>query len=187
MCPVKFRVKAPSSLRAVDVPSKIRFPRLSVPCKNFEPLTDDSVLSFYAVKIDCVQTGIYTFCSFCGVHILYSPSVNPTELLINVECIDKSTIKDLSVTYHSSPETMPSLMSAFEVFKSLNKHGGGHQQQSPTATQFTPHKPENTHNPADFLKPGAGVSWRSSTPSTASCSDPSESGSRSINSSSSSR
>ena len=49
---VKFRIRAPRIIRAVDIPSKIRFPRISIPHQFFEPLSDESVISFYAVKHD---------------------------------------------------------------------------------------------------------------------------------------
>jgi hypothetical protein len=66
---VRFRIKAPQNIKAVDVPSKIRFPRITIPCENFEPLTttDDGILSLYAVKTESdPNVGVYTFCSFCG-------------------------------------------------------------------------------------------------------------------------
>ena len=49
---VKFRLRAPRCLKAIDTPSKIRFPRMTIPCQYFEPLSDESLLSFYAVKAE---------------------------------------------------------------------------------------------------------------------------------------
>ena len=182
-------MRAPSSLYAVDVPSKIRFPRVSVPCQNFEPLTDDSVLSFYPVKTDNVTTGIYTFCSFCGVHILYSPSIDPTELLINIECLEKSTVDKFSVAYYPCPESVPSLTSTFEAFKSLSKRGVGTSQQEGPVSQLhsTPSKPSsnNGFTATDFIKQRSRSTWNS-TPSTAASTDHSDSGMKSVASSSSS-
>lgn len=66
---VRFRIKAPQNLKAVDIPTKIRFPRITIPCEHFEPLTtsDDGILSLYAVRTEAdPNVGVYTFCSFCG-------------------------------------------------------------------------------------------------------------------------
>jgi len=66
---VRFRIKAPQILKAVDIPSKIRFPRITIPCEYFEPLTstDDGIMSLYAVMTESdPNIGVYTFCSFCG-------------------------------------------------------------------------------------------------------------------------
>ena len=48
---VKFRIKAGRSLQAVDVSSKLRYPRISVPVTHFESQCDESILSLYAVQI----------------------------------------------------------------------------------------------------------------------------------------
>jgi hypothetical protein len=45
-------MRSPKIIRAVDVPSKIRFPRVSIPSQFFEPLSDEALLSFYAVNAD---------------------------------------------------------------------------------------------------------------------------------------
>lgn len=63
---IRFRVRAATTVYAVDVPSKVRFPRLSIPVENFEPLTDESIMSMYAVKTAAQGMGIHTFCSYCG-------------------------------------------------------------------------------------------------------------------------
>lgn len=67
---VRFRIRAPTVLKAVDVPSKIRFPRVTIPCEFFEALTppDDGIMSLYAIKCGEIDPaiGVYTFCSFCG-------------------------------------------------------------------------------------------------------------------------
>ena len=128
------------------MPSKIRFPRVTIPCQFFEPLSDESILSFYAVNTEtntgiimtascsnshnfsCLHhaythySGIFTFCSFCGVHILFSPSIDPTELQVNIDCIDRSTVDGVTVTYHSCPDSVPARShSHYEATKVLNK------------------------------------------------------------------
>lgn len=145
-----------------------------------------------------MTTGIYTFCNSCGVHILFSPSVDPRELLINADCLDKSTISDFSVTFHSCSETIPSVISPLGAgtYNSYNnnKYGStGHsnrQQQQHQRGQGQVQSPPDVCTPLkSFFRATAGMTkqkWRSnatpSTASTASISDASSdasSGSRS--------
>ena len=120
-------------MKAIDIPSKIRFPRITVPCQSFESLSDESVVSFYAVNShedtnnneNSMDTAIYTFCSYCGVNILYSPSINPSELMVNADCLDKSTVKDYTVSYVPCKETTPAVANASEIFKECNRRGSG--------------------------------------------------------------
>ncbi len=118
---IRFRIQAPRMINAIDIPSKIRFPRISIPVDCFEPLTDDNVMSMYATRVvmptnpnamfdnsmfagltgstssssnnkgNPVPTGpsvpgvgIHTFCSYCGVHVLFSPSTEPSELQVRM-------------------------------------------------------------------------------------------------------
>ena len=106
---IRFRIQAPRTINAIDIPSKIRFPRVSIPVDYFEPLTDDNVMSMYATRVvmpsnpdnsmfaglangsnsgpsgpNVPGVGIHTFCSYCGVHVLFSPSTEPTELQVCV-------------------------------------------------------------------------------------------------------
>ena len=126
---VRFRIKAPKVLNAVDIPSKIRFPRVTIPCEHFEPLTtsDDNIMSLYAVKAEAdvnSGVGVYTFCSFCGVHVLFSPSTDPVEVFINVDCIDQRTVEKINMSYIGIPETIPHSV-AYEPARPFNKKGLG--------------------------------------------------------------
>ena len=121
---IRFRVRAPRVIHAVDVPSKIRFPRISVPCDFFEPLTDEAIMSLYAVKTDETGMGVHTFCSYCGVHVLYSPSIEPTEVQINVDCLDRSTIEHVYVSYISIPDSLPCSVT-YEAARPFNRRGAG--------------------------------------------------------------
>ena len=121
---VKFRIRAPRLLQAVDIPSKIRFPRMTVPISSFEALTDDTIMSHYAVKFG-KEIGIHTFCSYCGVHVVFAPSINPSEVLVNIHCIDKSDVDDEYITYYNGMEAnSPSPMSHDEASR-INKSGKG--------------------------------------------------------------
>ncbi len=126
---VRFRIKAPKVLNAVDIPSKIRFPRVTVPCEHFEPLTtsDDGIMSLYAVKAEADTSsgvGVYTFCSFCGVHVLFSPSTDPVEVFINVDCIDQRSVEKINISYIGIPESIPHSV-AYEPARPFNKKGLG--------------------------------------------------------------
>ena len=123
---VKFKIFGPRVLNAVDISSKLRFPRISIVYEDFELLCDPSILSMYTVQqpsagdainapvgasgpIDSItantntnpQVGIYTFCSFCGMHIIYAPSVDPVEVQINVDCLVADNIEQVHIAYHS--------------------------------------------------------------------------------------
>jgi hypothetical protein len=114
-------------LRAVDCGNtKIRFVRFSTKHEFFEPLTGkliivrtfttlftwyvlgEETVSHYAVHNESSNSvGIYVFCSYCSVQILYAPQVNPVEVHVNVECLEKSTIDDIVIAYHASLESIP--------------------------------------------------------------------------------
>jgi len=122
---VRFQIYAGRCLRAVDIKSKIRFPRVTVPVNNFEALTDDSVMSHYAVKSGG-SIGIYTFCSFCGVHVVFAPSVNPTEVHVNMDCLERTNVQDAQVTYMSTAESSPCSVAYDDVSgMGINKKGVG--------------------------------------------------------------
>lgn len=133
---VQFKIFGPKVLNAVDISSKLRFPRISIVYEDFELLCDPSILSMYTVQqptsIDIhnasssgngtaadqqqqqqqqssghqhantnPQVGIYTFCSFCGMHIIYAPSIDPIEVQINVDCLAADNIEQVHIAYHT--------------------------------------------------------------------------------------
>ena len=104
---IRFRLKAPKKIFAVDIPSKIRYPRISCSVEHFEPLSDEHIMSMYAVKSVDSGLGIHTFCSYCGMHVLFAPSTNPHEVQVNVDCLDRSTIDKVYVTYMAIQDSIP--------------------------------------------------------------------------------
>ena len=99
---VRFRVKAPKILQEMNTPSKTNFPRLNVPWYLFELLSGESAVSLYTNQGKTesysypwsggkhnadVEIEVLAFCSFCGVHVLYSPSLEPEKVQVNVDCI----------------------------------------------------------------------------------------------------
>jgi hypothetical protein len=125
---IRFQIKAPAELAAVDIPSKIRFPRLTVPCANFEYLSRQEDCSLYSVASSTGgDQGIHTFCSYCGVHILYAPSIDPIMVHVNVDCLHPENIKSLTVAYHDVMETVPTEFLAIPSENNVrfNRRGNG--------------------------------------------------------------
>lgn len=125
---VQFKILAPRVIYAVDIPSKIRFPRVTVNYVDFELLhTDVSVLSMYTVQqTESSSVGIHSFCSYCGMQVLYAPSIDPIEVQVNLDCLDAGTIEATHIAYHSSLETAP-----YPHIEEFNKRGEGFWTQSP--------------------------------------------------------
>ena len=144
---VRFRIKAPKVLNAVDIPSKIRFPRVTIPCEHFEPLTtsDDNIMSLYAVKAEAdvnSGVGVYTFCSFCGVHVFYSPSIDPFEIHINLNCIDQINIDKVNIAYMGIPESVACPIT-YDLARNYSKRGIG-CSFSPNFNELVPFRETNT-------------------------------------------
>lgn len=139
---VKFRLFAPRILKVVDCGNtKLRFIRFSTKHEFFETVAGKALYNLFAEIIcyegeDCVShyavhnenaVGIYVFCSYCSVQILYAPHINPVEVQINIDCLEKSTIDDVIVAYHASLETMP----YSDVDQLYNRRGkGGNSSQA---------------------------------------------------------
>lgn len=105
---VQFSIFAPRVVHAVDVPSKLRFPRLTICSEDFQLLCDESHFSLYTVESS--EGGIvggFSFCRFCGMQILYAPLLQPKELQINLDCLNTDTITEMHIAYHSSSEPLP--------------------------------------------------------------------------------
>ena len=106
---IRFQIKAPRQLKAVDITSKIRFPRVSVARENFEFLSDFSDVSLYSVQNGPGSgIGVCTFCSCCGVHVLFSPAVVvPSHIQVNMECLQESSRAGSQVTCLYMEESQP--------------------------------------------------------------------------------
>ena len=146
---VKFRCKASSRIVCVDIPTKLRFPRVTIPCENFELYTDENLLSLYPVQSHSDNMGVYTFCSFCGMHILFAESLDPTDIQINVECLDKNNIENISIAYHSQSESLPCPVTYEPAQQVLEKRGMGalYHPQFDTFMPFMAYDNDNNHSP----------------------------------------
>lgn len=132
---VKFCIRAPRDITAVDIPSKLRFPRVSVGYEDFEWMSEHGVLSMYTVQQpESGAVGVHIFCSFCGMQIVFSPSLDPLEIQVNLDCIDAGTIEKVDVAYHATVETVPTIPELQSMSRrgsscygeSYNHHTHGH-------------------------------------------------------------
>jgi hypothetical protein len=114
----------------------VRFPRVSVPAASFEALTDESAMSLYAVSTADGQggMGVHTFCSYCGVHVVYAPSTDPQEIQVNVDCLDKTNIEQVLVSYLACADSTPVQLS-YEPARSFNRRGTGSANPPQTEVQ----------------------------------------------------
>lgn len=91
---VKFGIRVPKRLNQMKTSSKMSFPRVQVPLHSFELFSDQSVMSLYThgnlSQSKDNEGGVLAFCSFCGMHVLYSLASEPDEVEVNIDCIKKS-------------------------------------------------------------------------------------------------
>jgi hypothetical protein len=133
---VRFKVRAPRVINAVDTSSKIKFPRFTMRCSDFELLCDDRALSMYTVQYGDGVMGIHSFCSFCGVQILYAPTIEPIEIQVNVDCLDRRNIIKIHCTRHCTGET-ERLAHNHEISHMFSRRGYGASEQQ-QQLQFSP-------------------------------------------------
>lgn len=107
-----FRVLASDVINVVDYNTKIRFPRLTIRSDELEVINNAS-LSRYSVT-DGSQSGIHSFCSSCGMQVMYTPSVTHCDenedVVVNVDCLDRATVRQVNVSYGGKWNMFPSLV-----------------------------------------------------------------------------
>ncbi|CAN0070488.1 unnamed protein product [Scytosiphon promiscuus] len=102
-----FEVQAPEHLVAIEGPSKVRYPFITVPAEQFRLTSDDSNGSLYLLKCrppagrdDTPKVSAHFFCRRCGVHVVHAPDFPHAAVAdVNVHCINRSTIKSLAVAF----------------------------------------------------------------------------------------
>ncbi|CAM9201300.1 unnamed protein product, partial [Discosporangium mesarthrocarpum] len=104
-----FEVYAADHLAAVEGPSKVRYPFITVPSERFRLTSDDSNGALYLAKSHTVEGHIkisaHFFCRSCGVHIVHAPNFPHAVVAdVNVHCIDPSTVRGMSVALLADPE-----------------------------------------------------------------------------------
>lgn len=95
---VAFEVDAPEDLEVhacnCSICRMTGFHHLIVPATDFRLTRGDAELTTYTFN-----TGIakHLFCRHCGIKSFYVPRSNPNGYSVNVNCLDQSTVKSVSV------------------------------------------------------------------------------------------
>jgi hypothetical protein len=152
---VKFGIRVPKRLNQMKTSSKMSFPRVQVSLQSFELFSDQSVMSLYThgnlSQSKDSAGGVLAFCSFCGMHVLYSLASEPDEVEVNIDCIKKSSSRELLSEVNVSPEVQSVIREA-----SWNRRGLGafcSPHLSPGAVQSAMY--ENIYNTSYYGGPNS--------------------------------
>ena len=95
---VSFQVEAPADLEATvcncTICTKSGFLHLIVPASRLHVEGDEN-LTTYRFNTGTAQ---HTFCRICGVKPFYVPRSNPDGFSVNVNCIDRTTVRNVRTT-----------------------------------------------------------------------------------------
>lgn len=95
---VVIEVEAPADIEAYEcncsICERTGFLHLIVPASRFRLIRGEECLSTYTFNTGVAR---HTFCKVCGVKPFYVPRSNPDGYSVNVRCLDKSTIKSVSI------------------------------------------------------------------------------------------
>ncbi|MBU6198175.1 MAG: GFA family protein [Xanthomonadaceae bacterium] len=95
---VRFEVDAPARIDALECNCSIcrmsGYLHLIVPAVRFRLLQGGEFLGEYAF-----HTGVarHRFCRVCGIKSFYVPRSNPDGIDVNVRCLDRATIENISI------------------------------------------------------------------------------------------
>lgn len=96
---VSFRVEAPEVLEVLrcncSICSMAGFIHLIVRAENFDLLSGADHLTSYRFNSGVAN---HTFCRTCGIKAFYTPRSHPDGYSVNMNCLDKSTIRDVIIT-----------------------------------------------------------------------------------------
>jgi len=96
---VTFEVRSPAHIEAnrcnCSICSMTGFIHLIVPREHFSLLSGEGDLADYRFN---TGTAHHKFCKTCGVKSFYIPRSHPDGISVNVTCLEKSTIEDISIT-----------------------------------------------------------------------------------------
>lgn len=91
---VRFEVVASRRLAVQDGSGKIQYRYTVVKASDFRVVEGKEFLkTYYVVPKGTSDRGAHVFCSRCGVHVLYAPSKESSDLYINVNCFDEGIHK----------------------------------------------------------------------------------------------
>jgi hypothetical protein len=95
---VRFEVEAPARIEALEcnctICSMTGFLHLIVPRERFRLLSDPAALRTYTFNTGVAQ---HLFCGTCGIKAYYVPRSNPDGIDVNVRCLERGTVAQLSV------------------------------------------------------------------------------------------
>jgi len=96
---IRFEVDAPAAIDATDCNCSIcrmsGFLHLIVSGDEFRLVSGEDALSTYTFNTDVAK---HHFCRFCGVKSFYVPRSHPDGVSVNVHCLDKGTVVNVTVT-----------------------------------------------------------------------------------------
>ncbi|MDX1508404.1 MAG: GFA family protein [Woeseiaceae bacterium] len=95
---VAFEVEAPDDLHVTrcncSICSMTGFLHLIVPRTDFRLLRGEGDLTTYTFNTGVAR---HTFCRHCGVKSFYTPRSHPQGVSVNVNCLDRSTVRSLDI------------------------------------------------------------------------------------------
>ena len=95
---VRFEVDAPAALSVLDCNCSIcrmsGYLHLQVPRSQFQLLQGEEALTTYTFN---TGTAKHLFCRTCGVKSFYVPRSYPEGYSVNLNCLDRSYVKSVSV------------------------------------------------------------------------------------------
>lgn len=95
---VRITIDASADIEALEcncsMCQKLGFLHLIVPAKDFRLEAGAELLTTYTFNTGVAK---HTFCSRCGVKPFYVPRSNPDGFSVNVRCLDRSSIRSLSI------------------------------------------------------------------------------------------
>jgi len=96
---VRFAVDAPARIEAIQCNCSIcrmtGFLHLIVPAARFRLLQGAEFLTEYTFNTGVAK---HRFCRICGIKSFYVPRSNPDGIDVNVLCLDRDTIKQVSIS-----------------------------------------------------------------------------------------
>lgn len=96
---ISFQIEAPAVIEVLrcncSICSMTGFLHLIVKSKDFDLLSGADHLTSYRFNTAVAN---HTFCKVCGIKAFYTPRSHPDGYSVNVNCLDKSTIKNIFTT-----------------------------------------------------------------------------------------
>mmetsp|Transcript_11535 Transcript_11535/g.23258 ORF Transcript_11535/g.23258 Transcript_11535/m.23258 type:complete len:301 (+) Transcript_11535:132-1034(+) len=137
---VEFTIEAPKRLKALDCPSKIRYPHVHLPIKALQVLRGEHRLARCSTRGSGVTATCF-FCSACGVHVYRTHDAESCD--VNTDLLELHTVDDIRVVLY---EGWPGANSSVVNVETRNAtHNGGrtppslgspHRAQLPSQNGF---------------------------------------------------